>query len=265
MKLKDYTEAQRQAWDEIAPIHKKSEFEKLLSDFKQPGYSCLDAIETPLLQEIGLKNKSVVQLACNNGQELLSIKNLGAGRCVGFDISGEFISQARTLAQAGGINCEFERLDIYEIPVTYNDKFDLVYISIGVICWMPDLGAFFDVIARLLRSGGSVLIYEMHPFLGMFSEKEELSTPAPSLSYFNSQPILDHEGGLDYYTQKGHEVSPRWWFHYKLSDLFDAALTREMIVISFKEYEHDISNIFKHLEKQKVQLPLSYTLRLDKL
>lgn len=77
MKLKDYTDAQRRAWDEIAPLHKESEFERLLSGFKQPGFSCLDAIETPLLQAIGLKNKAVVQLACNNDVNYSRLKTWG--------------------------------------------------------------------------------------------------------------------------------------------------------------------------------------------
>ena len=86
----------------------------------------------------------------------------------------------------------------------------------------------------------------------------------PKLSYFNNQPILDSDGGLDYYTHKETKASPRWWFHYKLSDLFEAALTHNMAIISFQEYHHDISNVFAHLEGQEAQLPLSYTLVLKK-
>jgi SAM-dependent methyltransferase len=265
MELKDFTEAQRKAWDEVASIHKESEFEGLLSGFKQPGYSCLDAVETSLLHKIGIQGKAVAQLACNNGRELLSVKNLGAGRCVGFDISGEFIDQARTLAKAGKISCEFDQLDVYDMPAAYNGQFDLVYITIGAICWMPDLGAFFDVIVRLLKSGGSVLIYDMHPFLGMFSELDKSDPAVPMLSYFNTQPVLDSDGGLDYYTQKSYESSPRWWFHYKLSDLFEAALVRNLAILSFKEYPHDIGNVFAHLDGRKAQLPLCYTLILRKV
>lgn len=264
MNLKDYTAAQRQAWDEIAPIHKESEFAGLLAGFKKPGYSCLDQTETSLLQNIGLQNKAVVQLACNNGRELLSVKNLGAGRCVGFDISNQFIEQARTLAQTAHSDCEFECLDIYDIPSSYDNQFDLVYITIGAICWMPDLNAFFDIITRLLKSDGKVLIYDMHPFLGMCSELDKNVPVVPKLSYFNTQPILDSDGGLDYYSHKEYKASPRWWFHYKLSDLFEAALVHNLAIISFKEYCHDISNVFKHLEEQKAQLPLSYTLVLKK-
>src|ERR1700751_4349683 len=87
MKCDDYTAANREAWDEAAPIHARRTFDQLLTDFRRPGHSCLDALETRTLRDIGLARKSVVQICCNNGRELLSAKNLGAGRCVGFDIS----------------------------------------------------------------------------------------------------------------------------------------------------------------------------------
>ena len=54
-----YTAANRLAWNEAAPIHKKLKFDQLLESFRQPGYSCLDPIETTKLQEIGLADKAV--------------------------------------------------------------------------------------------------------------------------------------------------------------------------------------------------------------
>ncbi|HKA55002.1 MAG TPA: class I SAM-dependent methyltransferase, partial [Candidatus Binatia bacterium] len=146
MERSRYTAANRLAWNEAAPIHRRQRFARLLADFRRPGYGCLDAVETAKLREIGLAGKAVAQLCCNNGQELLSIKNLGAGRCVGFDISDDFIAQARELAAAGGIACEFVRTDVYDIPPDYHGAFDLVYITIGALCWMPDLAPFFHLV-----------------------------------------------------------------------------------------------------------------------
>jgi len=263
MKLKDYTSAQERAWDEIAPVHKGSQFETLLSNFKQPGYSCLDAVETDIWQKLNIRGKSVIQLACNNGREILSVKNLGAGRCVGIDISGEFIKQGRELAQAGHIECELERMDVYDIPESYNQQFDMVYITIGAMCWMPDLNKFFDVIVRLLKTGGHLFIYDTHPILGMYSAQDTRDVPEPDLSYFLAEPFLDQET-CDYYTHKPQEkASPRWWFQHKLSDVFEAGLTHNMAVVSFKEYPHDVG-VFSAWENKKIQFPLSYSLILRK-
>src|SRR5258708_476228 len=145
MKKINFIQANKLAWEEVAPFHAKQSLQKLLRDFKQPGFSCLDPIETQWLVEINIKGKAVAHLCCNNGQELLSIKNLGAGYCVGFDISENFIEQARQLAQAGHIDCEFIATDVHRIPSTYDKRFDLIYISIGALGWMPDLEAFFAI------------------------------------------------------------------------------------------------------------------------
>jgi SAM-dependent methyltransferase len=260
MKIKDYTNIQRQAWDTIAPVHKTSQFETLLTGFKQSGYSCLDAVETDILKNVGIVNKAVIQLACNNGRESLSIKNLGAGRCVGVDISGEFIQQGKTLAQAGNIDCEFINSDVYELSSQYDHQFDLVYITIGALCWMPDLKKFFDIIKRLLKPEGDVFIYDTHPIVNMLSQenKENLEL---ELSYFRREPFLD-SASLDYYDNTEHPTPARWWFNHNLSDIFTVALEHHLAIILFKEYPHDICNTFSHLENQEQQLPLSYTLVL---
>ncbi len=100
MNRKSFTDANREAWDQAAALHRSQNMESLLAGFRRPGHSCLDEIETERLQALGVAGKDVAQLCCNNGRELLSVKNMGAGRCVGFDAAKGFIEQARELAAA---------------------------------------------------------------------------------------------------------------------------------------------------------------------
>ncbi len=165
MKRKNFTDANREAWDEAAALHRSQNMESLLAGFRTPGHSCLDEIETERLQALGAPGKDVAQLCCNNGRELLSVKNMGAGRCVGFDAAKGFIEQARELAAVGGIDCAFLCTDIYAIEGAYDAGFDLVTVTIGVLGWMPDLEGFLAVAARLLRPGGAMFIYELLPIL----------------------------------------------------------------------------------------------------
>lgn len=258
MQNQDYVEANRRAWNQVAPIHAEVNQAKLLQRFSQPGYSVLDAYETAKLQEIGVVGKAVAQLACNNGRELLSIKNMGAGRCVGFDLSAEFIKQAEALNQAAQQDCEFVATSVYDIPAAYDQAFDLVFITIGVLSWMPDIHAFFAVVGRILRPGGHLMIYEMHPFLNMLDLPEETEHPLQiSLSYFN--PAATEDNGLDYYTGTDYDALPNYWFAHPLSVIFTAMIQNQIAIAAFDEYPHDISMIFKALEPlQKV--PLSYIL-----
>ena len=259
MKRDDYTAANREAWNEAAPIHARRTFDQLLTDFRQPGHSCLDALETRTLQDIGLAGKSVAQICCNNGRELLSVKNLGAGRCVGFDISEGFIAQARQLAEAGGIEAEFLATDIYRIPVRFDAGFDLAIITIGVLGWMPDLKAFFAILSRLLKPGGQLFIHEQHPIMGMFEPGDPEPQPKLRHSYFRTDPFRD-ETGLDYWGHETYKSKPTYWFPYKLSDVITACLDNGLALEIFSEHEKDISNIFANVVAQPVLPPLSYRL-----
>ncbi len=259
MKKINYIEANRLAWNEVAPIHAEQNQQELIQSFQKPGYSCLDAIETQPLIEIDVTHKAVAQLCCNNGRELLSIKNMGADYCVGFDISDNFIAQAQELAATSHIDCEFLQTDIYNIPISYNRKFDLVYISIGAICWMPDLTGFFAVIARLLKPAGYVFIYDMHPILNMFLEDDQQDPPQLANSYFNTEANKD-ENGLDYYSLKKYSAAPAYWFPHKMSDVINTCIQHDLNIKKFIEYPHDISGIFGHFEKINNKLPLSYIL-----
>jgi SAM-dependent methyltransferase len=259
MERSRYTAANRLAWNEAAPIHRRQRFDRLLADFRRPGYSCLDAVETAKLREIGLAGKAVAQLCCNNGRELLSIKNLGAGRCVGFDISDDFIAQARELAAAGGIACEFVRTDVYDIPPGYHGAFDLVYITIGALCWMPDLAPLFHLVARLLKPRGWLFIYEVHPVLYMFEPSEHDDPPRAQNSYFRTEPWVD-EAGLDYYGMTTYKSLPMYSFPHKLSDIITACLENGLALKSFTEYDHDITNLWAHFADFRIKPPLCYTL-----
>lgn len=259
MKRDDYTAANRAAWNEAAPIHARRTFEELLKSFRKPGYSCLDALETGSLQEIGLAGKAVAQICCNNGRELLSVKNLGAGRCVGFDISDGFIAQARQLAEAGAIEAEFLATDIYRIPANYDANFDLALITIGVLGWMPDLKEFFAVVARLLRTDGRLFIHEQHPIMGMFEPLDPEPQPKLHHSYFRTDPFRD-ETGLDYWGHETYKSKPTYWFQHKLSDVVTACLDNGFTLEAFSEHETDLGDIFRGVAAQPILPPLSYKL-----
>ena len=92
--LKRYTEANREAWNEVMPLHQRAAKEKWDESFSRPGFVALDEAEIELWQQVRIKGKRVVQLLCNNGVELMSLKNMGAGECVGFDISDETSKEA---------------------------------------------------------------------------------------------------------------------------------------------------------------------------
>ena len=258
MDLQDYTAANRQAWEETAPVHQASQLDRLLAAFGDPAYLNLDETARHWLAKVGVQGKSVVQLCCNNGRELISIQRLGAGRCLGVDISESFIAQAQELNTAGKADCTFLACDVYNIPAEFDAQFNLVYISVGALGWMPDLAAFYAVCARLLRPGGMLLEYEMHPILDMIEDMPSLP-PRLANSYFRTQPLVD-DSGLDYYEGMAYQSSPSYWFHHKVADVIQTCLDAGFALTGFAEYPHDVSEVFAYLEKDEARLPLSYVL-----
>ena len=245
--------------NEAANVHRASQFAGLLERFRQPGDNLLDATATEILLSIGLENQSVAHLCCNNGRELLSIKYLGAGRCVGFDFSEAFLEQARELCATAQLDCEFIKSDAFEIPEGYHNQFDIVVITIGTLCWMPELGEFFEIIEKLLKPQGRLFVYEMHPVLEMFENDITEDPLQIRYSYFKSTPWVETDV-LDYYEKTSYQGSTQYCFHHKLCDIFTAIVDTGLKIEHFREYDHDISLVFSHFDEIELKPPLCYTL-----
>lgn len=256
MNKKKYTEANRIAWNEAMPYHQKAKDGKFFRAFLEPGYSCLDETITAKIKEIGITGRDAAQLGCNDGREILSLKNLGAQRAVGFDISDAAIAEARKLAKVAKIECEFVRTDIYEIPEEYNDSFDLIYISIGVLPWMLDLESFFKIVSRLIRKNGILLIYETHPIMQMFDSAKKDVPMQMTESYFRKDPWVDTTS-LDYYDNTQYDASVHYDFPHTLSEIINNIIRQGLTLAQFEEYPHDTSLCYKHLENGGIQLPMS--------
>lgn len=256
MNPNDYIQANRAMWNETADIHAANYVEQLFERVKAADYNRFDAVEKRIFAEIGLQDKAVIQLCCNNGRELISVKKAGAGRCVGIDLSDKFIAQAQDLARAGGVEIEFVRSNVYEISRKYDGQFDLVYVTIGAMGWLPDLPTFFEIISRLLKTNGQLFIYEMHPILNMFDPQKGLIVDA---SYFRTEPFVEGETP-DYMdpTKTVHTVS--YWFPHKMSDVIGGCLAHGLTLTHFQEYPHDISNAYAAFEHFDKKPPLSYSL-----
>src|SRR3546814_11913097 len=125
---------------------------------------------------------------------LLSVKNLGAASVTGFDFAAAFLDQARELAAAGGLEATFVQSAIARIPEDHNRRFDLALVTIGVLGWMPDLPEFFATAARLLKPGGHLVIYEFHPILNMYDDRDRGGVPQPDETYFRSDPSRPDNG-----------------------------------------------------------------------
>lgn len=257
-----YARANRAAWNEVMPLHQRAASARLDAAFLQAGHLALAEDALRALDRIGVKEKDVAHLCCNNGVELLSIKNLGAARCVGFDISDVAIAEAQRRAALTGIDCDYLRCDVYEIPEAYYGAFDLVYVSAGALGWLPDLARFFARAAALLRAGGQILIHEIHPVSEMlpFDDQQEADPLRIIEPYLKIEPYVEY-GGLDYVGGTEHvSTLPQYWFVHTLGIIVTALVQAGLTILSLEEHPRDVSAGHRRQEQAGIAIPLSYVL-----
>lgn len=86
-------------------------------------------------------------------------------RVIGLDLSEASLAHARSIAQRAGADIEFVHANVYDAREAVSGTFDLVYTSIGVLCWLPDIAQWARVVASLLKPGGTFFIRDDHPML----------------------------------------------------------------------------------------------------
>lgn len=267
MDTTNYAERNREAWNQVTPIHQQHRKMDLQTAVQAEDFSVLDEIETTIHRRLGLPGKRVAHLCCNNGQELISVLKLGAASGVGFDIADEVIKEATLLGKLSKTTCEFVRANVYEIDPTYFQQFDLVVVTIGALCWFDDLERFFRIAAQLLRPSGHLFVYEIHPILNLFALPGEADYEAEqelklAYTYFRREPFVN-EQGLDYVGNTHYAAKTTYAFPHTLAEIFTGMLKNGLTVCEFQEYAHDISLDFKHLEKYQ-KLPLCFTVVAQK-
>ncbi|MCP4322911.1 MAG: class I SAM-dependent methyltransferase [Alteromonadales bacterium] len=264
--IKKYTEANRQAWNKVMPAHQSAQQATLDRSFANPGYVIQEAPELlNAFKDVGIKDKDIIHLCCNNGSELLSLRNMGAGRCVGVDISDIAIIEAQQRADLFDINCQFVRSDIYELPESLMNSFDIVHISAGGIGWLPDLNQFYKVVSGLLRQGGLLLMHEMHPLSEILPFDDNDSAPPLQVveSYFQDEPI-EEEASLDYVSKDFSQKQIQYWKVHTLSELITGAINNNLTITHLSEYDRDISAMHSRQAEQAIKVPLSLILIASK-
>ena len=231
--------ANRDAWDVSAKYHRDSAaWNQLVSRVANPTFSCLDVTVTGILDTIGVVGKSVAHVCCNNGSELISIKNMGAQECVGFDISQAFLAQASELAAIAQQEISFVESDANDLPKAYLGHFDIVMITIGTLGWFRSLDRFFASIHGILRPGGTICIYEMHPVLEMF-EPDASDTTCIVHNYFREEPyVITKAITYDGSQQNG---SAAYWHFHTLSEIVSCLLDNGFSLTLFREFPHNIA------------------------
>lgn len=223
-------DANRASWDARVPVHAQSRFYDIPA-FKE-GRCSLQPVE---IDEVGdVRGKSLLHLQCHFGMDTLSWARRGAV-VTGVDFSAPAVETARQLAADTGMDARFVCSNLYDLPAYLDGQFDIVYTSLGVLCWLPDLEGWADVIVRFLSPGGFLYLFEFHPFASVFDD--EANDLRLRYLYFPSQePEISMNNGTTYTEgHTGHAGEEFEWPH-SISEIINSLLNRGLRLEFFNEH-----------------------------
>ncbi|MDP9488290.1 MAG: class I SAM-dependent methyltransferase [Actinomycetota bacterium] len=195
-------EQNRRSWNAVVRAHESHRGD--LARFLRSGGTTLFPEELRLLGD--LAGGTLAHLQCNAGGDSLSLAALGAA-VVGVDVSDEAVSAARALSERAGIPARFERADVYEWladAARRGRRFDAVFSSYGVVCWLADLDAWAAGIAALLEPGGRFVLVDFHPAAEIFDAGWNHARTYPS----GGERVRLDEGVGDYVGESAGGLTP---------------------------------------------------------
>lgn len=221
-----HIEANRRAWAMIAKEHYEA--------FRQFLFQHQSTLNATQVQELGdISGKRLIHLQCNTGADTLSLARMGV-RVTGVDLVPENVTYARQLAADLGIHdARFIEANVLEIMQHHHERYDIVFTTEGVLCWLPDLFLWARNVRHLLADGGFLYVMDGHPFFMVWDEEclPELRVKYP---YFSKDP--DQDEWIGGYASEGKPATNYAWM-YTVGEIITALSEAGLHVEWFHEFD----------------------------
>ena len=261
--MTSWQDVNRANWNERVAIHLDSDFygvDRWLASGEGP-----DPGEAALLGDV--RDRSLVHLQCHFGLDTLSWARAGA-IVTGVDFSEAAIDAATDLARRAGLaeRARFVLSDVAGAPTALARRYDVVYVSLGSLCWLARVEEWAGVVAALLAPGGTLLVHDVHPLA--FCLDDDGTTFA--FPYFEqSEPIVS-DATSTYTDGAALSQTRNYEWNHSLGEIVTALAARSLMVTHLAENPWTRYRAFDHLvegprgifraPEGSAQLPLSFTL-----
>src|SRR5581483_1190037 len=157
----------------------------------------------------------------------------------------------------------------YTLPKVLDQKFDIIFCSYGVLCWLSNIKKFAKLVDHFLASGGMFYIVEVHPFTQILSHDFKLY-----YKYFEKGPFIDDSSGT--YTDWNSNVKGvTYEWSYTVSDVINSFIDQGLKIEFFHEFPYTMYDQFPGfmeknatgqyvLKNKKIQIPLLFSLKVTK-
>ncbi|MHA1126554.1 MAG: class I SAM-dependent methyltransferase [Candidatus Heimdallarchaeota archaeon] len=265
----EFFQANLNRWNERVKINAQSKFYDLEGFMK--GKSSLLPIEVKELGDV--TDKTMLHMQCHFGMDSLSWARKGA-KVTAVDFAPEAVKLARELSETLEIPAKFIEANIYDIPQIISEKYDIVFTSYGVLCWLPDIKKWAEVIDHCLKPKGVFYIIESHPFGFLVDENynERFQTGYP---YFTEGKAFRYEDETNPIDQEKtlENVTSFEWIHPLstiINSLIDVGLQIEFVheyPYSFFPIHPDMKkgdNEYFHFQNKNFNVPMMFSLMAKK-
>jgi ubiquinone/menaquinone biosynthesis C-methylase UbiE len=259
----------QELWDEWAEINYRSAFYDVAGFLRSPP-----PLDEVVLDALGdLTGKRVLHLQCHFGMDTLRLAQRAAS-ATGIDFSSKAIARANELAAAANMTSRvrFIESDLYALPGVLDEQFDVVFTSLGVIGWLPDLARWGQIIARYLVPGGRFVIVEGHPTMMIFDNESE--TLAVRYPYFlGDEPIAIPPKTGNYADATAVVTKTEYSWPHSLAEVVTSLLDAGLRLDELREYPFTYWKAFPFLLEQgerfvmppdRPSIPLTFSIRASK-
>jgi len=268
--VETYKDANLSHWDSVVEGHYHSDF----YDVKgfMAGDNQLDQIE---LSEVGeVSHKSLLHIQCHFGLTTLSWARLGA-KVTGVDFSPASVTTARELAKELRIDARFVESNVYGLSECIKERFDIVFTSYGVLCWLPDLTEWAREAAAMVKPGGRFHIVEFHPIMQALKRNGD-GTVILGLPYFNEGVMAyEPDGTGSYATPDKPNFETTYEWAHSIGEVVTAISNSGLNIVHLNEFPFTTQGDFMgclHEEEQglwrypdsKHGVPLTYAITAEK-
>lgn len=237
-----YFDLNKEHWDIKAKYHVESKFYDVPA-FKA-GKTTLTEIELSELPDVN--GKSLLHLQCHFGMDSISLERMGA-KVTAIDFSTNAIEEANKLNEELGSTVKFIESNVLNIDEVLNEKYDIIYTSYGVICWLPELETWAKQIKKHLKDGGIFYLVEFHPTLWMFDHP----TGKIGYRYFNDgSPYIETVKGTYADFEADLQSTECFWSH-SFMDICNALINQGLKIDFLHEFDFSPFNCFENMEMRK--------------
>lgn len=265
--------ANRANWDARALVHATSAFYNVERYVDDPhAISDVVAWDREVIGDVvGL---DLLHLQCHIGTDSISWARLGAN-VTGLDFSERSLHIARDLAARTNTTAQFVCADACTGHNVLSAEYDVVYASVGVLCWIPSFDDWARSAAACIRSGGRLYLRDGHAIQDTIDDRRTEGEVVCVGDYFGgAAPYKDNAG----YTYTGDDVKLRstlnfQWTH-PVSRVLSALLANGLHIEKFDEMDWLDSKAFPWMVQgqdghwrfpgDRPRLPLSFSIVASK-